>query len=144
MQNIVNSAPPIDPAELPSMLATLYSYESLFGPYAPQTLCLMAQVGDACSQAGELEYARHLLERVVRDVGRHLAQDHDLRLRAIATLRDIFIAQRDYRRAGMVVNELLECQVRLVGADHPEALATRANLALILLQQVSSDSNRAA
>jgi hypothetical protein len=144
MHNVVNSARPIDRAELPSMLATLCSYESLFGPYAPQTLCLMAQVGDACSQAGEFDYARRLLERVVRDAGRYLGRNHNLRLRAIATLRDVLVAQRDYERAAMVLNELLQCQVQLLGDDHPETLETRANLALILLEQVSSDSNRAA
>jgi hypothetical protein len=144
MQYAAGTARPADPADLPSMLATLCSYEGLFGPYAPQTLCLMAQVGNACSQAGEFEYARYLLEKVVRDVGRYLGQDHNLRLRAIAALRDIFVAQRDYKRAGMILEQLLERQIHLLGGDHPETAATRASLALILLEQLSSDSNRAA
>jgi hypothetical protein len=129
---------------LASMFATLCSYESLFGPYHPQTFCLMIQVAEACSQAGEFDHARPLLERVVRDAGRYLGRDHNLRLRAIAALRDVSIAQRDYERAGMALTELLECQVELLGEDHPETLETRANLTLILLEQVSSDSHRAA
>ena len=53
---------PIEPADLPSMLATLYSYESWLGPYHPQTLRLMAQVAIGYWQAGEAAYARPLLE----------------------------------------------------------------------------------
>ena len=44
----------IDHTELPSMLATLCSYENLFGPYHPQTLRLMAEVANAYWQVGEL------------------------------------------------------------------------------------------
>jgi hypothetical protein len=80
----------IDHTELPSMLATLCSYENLFGPYHPQTLRLMAEVANAYWQAGELGHARPLLERAVGDLGRYLGTEHHLRLRAIATLRDLF------------------------------------------------------
>jgi tetratricopeptide repeat protein len=142
MQPLFTPTKPIDRTALPGMLATLCSYESLFGPYHPQTLCLMTQVANAYSQAGEFDCARPLLERAVRDVGRYLGRDHDLRLRAIVTLRDLFIAQRDYERAGVVQNELLECQTQRLGAYHPETLATRDQLGMILLEQVSCDSNR--
>ena len=106
------------------MLATLCSYESWFGPYHPQTLGLMTQVAIACLHAGELDYARPLLERAVGDLGRHLGRDHDLRLRAIASLRDLFIAQGDYERAGAVQVEIFECQIQRLGNDHPKTLAT--------------------
>jgi hypothetical protein len=130
--------------ELPSMFATLCSYECLFGPYHPQTLGLMTQVAAACALAGEFDQARRLLEKVVRDVERFLGRGHDMRLTAIAALRDLFIAQRDYEQAGALQSELLECQSQRVGDDHPDTLETRANLASLLLQQVSSDSGRAA
>jgi hypothetical protein len=121
--------------ELSSMLATLCSYESWFGPYHPQTLHLMTQVAIAYWQAGEPQ-ARPLLERAVRDLGRHLGADHDLRLRAIATLRDLFIAQCDYEKAASAQKEILECQIQRLGNDHPETLAARADLARILLDSV--------
>jgi len=133
---------PTDRTELPGMLATLCSYEGWLGPYHPQTLCLMAQVANAYWQAGQLDHARPLLERVARDVNRSLGRDHDLRLRAIATLRDLFVAQRDYERAGAAQSELLECQMQRLGSDHPETLATRAKLAMILLEKVSAYSSR--
>jgi hypothetical protein len=56
--------------ELPSMVATLFSYENWFGPYHPVTLSLMAQVAFACWQAGELRRAYPLLERVVKGMDR--------------------------------------------------------------------------
>jgi hypothetical protein len=128
------SAIPIDRAELPSMLATLASYEGWLGPYHPQTLCLMAQIAFAYWQAGELDHARPLLERVVRDVGRHLGWDHDLRLQAIAALRDLLVARQDYERARAVQHELLECQIRHLGRNHPETLAT------MLLENVAGEA----
>jgi hypothetical protein len=115
------------------MLATLCSYESWFGPYHPQTLRLMAQVAIAYWHAGEPGLARPLLEQAVRDLGRHLGADHDLRLLAIATLRDLFVEQRDYEKAAAVQKELLESQTQRLGGDHPETLATRAHLAKLLL-----------
>jgi len=110
MQTATTTATRIDRAELPGMLATLCSYENWFGPYHPQTLCLMTQVAIAYWQAGEPQ-ARPLLERVVRDLGRHLGADHALRLRAPAALGDLLAAECDYERAASVQREL-ECQTQ--------------------------------
>jgi Tetratricopeptide repeat len=122
------------------MLATLCSYESWLGPYHLQTLGLMAQIAVTYWQAGEPHRARPLLERVVRDVGRYFGRDHDLRLEAIVNLRDLLVAHQDYERAGAIQRELLECQVRRFGRDHPETLAARDNLAMILLKNVACNS----
>jgi hypothetical protein len=137
MNSATSSAIPIEQTEIPSMLATLCSYESWFGPYHPQTLHLMTQVGIAFWQVGEPSHAQLLLERAILDLERHVAPDNDLRLRAIAALRDLFIAQGDYERAASVQRELLECQVRRLGSDHPETLAARDNLAKLSFGQVS-------
>jgi len=115
------------------MLATLCSYEGRFGPYHPHTLRLMAQVGMACRQAGELGVARPLLERVVRDADHCLGREHEVRLLAIAALRDVFAEQGDYLKAASVQKELLDCQIRKLGSDHPDTLRTRAGLATMLL-----------
>jgi hypothetical protein len=124
------------------MVATLCWYDSFFGPYHPQTLCLMAQVAFAYWQVGEPDHARPMLERAVKDLGRFLGREDGIRLRAIATLRDLLVAQDDYERAGALQNELLECQIQSLGSDHPDTLATRANFAMILLENVSCDSTR--
>jgi hypothetical protein len=75
--------------ELPGMLATLCHYDSWLGPYHPQTLNLMVQVGEMYYLAGRPGSARLWLERAARDIGRHLGQNHDLRLRVMAVLRDL-------------------------------------------------------
>jgi hypothetical protein len=140
MQTTTISAAPIARTELPSMLATLCHYESQFGPYHPHTLRFMAHVADAFWHAGELGHARPLSQRVIKDVGRCLSRDHEVRLQAITSLRDILLVQGDYESAAAVQRELLECQIQRLGSDHPETLATRAGLAIMLLEQVPSDS----
>jgi len=142
MQTTTISAAPIDRAELPGMLATLCYYESRFGPYHPHTLRLMGQVADAYWQAGELGHARPLLQRVIKDVGRCISRDHEVRLKAITSLRDLLVVQGDFGSAAAVQRELLECQIQRLGSDHPETLATRAGLAMMLLEHVPSDSAR--
>jgi eukaryotic-like serine/threonine-protein kinase len=136
MQTATTSATSIDTAELPAMLATLCYYQDYFGPYHPQTLRLMTRVGIVYSQAGEQPAARALLERVVRDLARVLGADHELRLRAIAALRDLFAAQGDYERAVSVQKELLECQLSRLGSDHPETLQARAKLANLWVEEL--------
>ena len=126
------------------MLATLCSCEHILGPYHPQTLHLMTFIAIAHWQAGEYRQARVLLERAAGDLSRHLGRDHDLRLRALATLRDLLVAQGDYERAGAVQGELLECQIQRLVADHPETLATRASLATILMDEVRCQPSREA
>jgi hypothetical protein len=56
--------------ELPGMIATLASYDRMFGPVHIQTLALVRLVGERLPESGEPDLARHLLERVVRDVVR--------------------------------------------------------------------------
>ena len=123
----------IERNDLPSMLSTLCSYENLFGPYHPCTLRLTADAGLAFWHYGECAYARPLLERAVRDLGRYLGREHETRLRAIAGLRDLLLNEGDYERARAIQAELLECVRLRVGPDHPEALAARDDLATILL-----------
>jgi hypothetical protein len=97
----------IERNDLPSVLSTLCSYENLFGPYHPHTLRLMAEAGLAFWHYGECAYARPLLERAVRDLGRHLGREHEARLRAITALRDLLLSQCDYERARTVQIELV-------------------------------------
>ena len=140
MPSATESAAPIDEIELPSMMATLCSYESWLGPYHPQTLALTVQIAIAYWRVGEPNRARPLLERTIRDLGRHLGPGHDLRMWAMSALREILVAQRDYGRAGEVQGEILECRIQCLGREHPETLAARADLAMILLQQINADT----
>jgi hypothetical protein len=58
------------------MVATLCCYENQFGPYHPITLRLMTEVGVEYARQGELDKARSLLERAVRDLARFLGAGH--------------------------------------------------------------------
>lgn len=122
------------------MLATLSSYEDLFGPYHPNTLRLLTEAGVACWRCRETEYARRLLERAVGDIGRHLSLEHEARVRALATLRHLLVEQCDYERAGVVQRELFDCQVARLGEGHPETIAARESLADLLLRSAGASS----
>jgi Tetratricopeptide repeat len=124
----------LDRTELPGMLATLLSYESLFGPNHPQTLHLMMEVGIALCRLRQFDHARPLLERGTRDLERVLGRNHDWRLRILGALRDLFVQQADYPRAAAVQKELLHCRSERFGMEHPETVATRADLGTILFK----------
>jgi hypothetical protein len=75
-------------AEIPSMMATLCSYENCFGPYHPQTLALMTEVAAAFWRNGDARLARRLLERVIASV----APECEMRARAFGLLSEILLA----------------------------------------------------
>ena len=102
-------------------------------PYHPHTLRFLAEVAGAYWVHGELALARTLLERAVRDLGRHLGRGHDVRLRALARLRDLLIEQGEHAHAFAVQRELVDCCTERFGAEHPETLAARAELAAAFL-----------
>jgi len=124
----------VEASDLPAIRATLCSYENWFGPYHPNTLRLMLEAGIAHSEHGELGTARRLLERSIRDLGRTLGWEHDVRLRAMGALQEVCARQGDWARAAVAQRELLECQTRRFGGDHPETVRARAELGSILLE----------
>ncbi len=101
------------PCELSSMLATLCSYEERFGPYHPQTLILMAQLGVAYWQAGQSDHARPLLERAARDLARKFGRDCEAQLRVLTALRNLYSTERDSDQAAVIRRELCELQKRM-------------------------------
>jgi hypothetical protein len=121
--------------QIPSMMATLCSYENCFGPYHPQTLGLMTQVAAACWQHGDRAIARRLLERAIAD----LQRDCEARVRAIGMLRDLLLEQGDLAKAAGVQRELLESQIVRLGEDHGDVKAARARLATILFASAGPD-----
>jgi hypothetical protein len=118
-----------DAVDLPAMLATLGSYDNVFGPRHSQTLTLAAHIAEVVLGLGQTQAARTLLERVVRDLNR----THATRISALRTLRDLCIEQADTAKAAAVQNEISECWMLLAGSDAPETVAARADLEALLM-----------
>lgn len=116
------------------MLGTLCFCENWLGPYHPQTLRLMVEAGIACSGNGDQERARCLLTRASRDLSRALGPSHELRTRAIAGLRDLFVQMAEWERAAEVQRDLVQCQTLRFGPDHLQTHFARTDLGNLLLK----------
>lgn len=110
------------------MLATLCSYEGLFGPHHPQTLVLTTVLGEALCASGDRALGKRLLERAVLDLTKHHGRHHVVRLRALRAWSIVLRQDGDWSAALPVQRELLDCQTHLLGPDHPEAIACRNDL----------------
>jgi hypothetical protein len=116
-------------ADLPAMLATLGSYEHMFGPRHVQTLSLAAHVAEVLRGLGQPQTARTLLERVVRDLNR----THSTRVSALRALRDLLLEQADIPKAIAVQTEISECWALLAGPDAAQTITARADLGTLLM-----------
>src|SRR5579872_1505364 len=96
-------------SELPSMIATLNSYESMFGPYHVQTLALTVQIARVLWSVGETQAAQQLSERSAKCLARGSDHASALRVLALTTLRDLFLDQGDSVKAIAVQREVVEC-----------------------------------
>jgi hypothetical protein len=119
-----------DAVDLPAMLATLGSYDHLFGPRHVQTLSLAAHIAEVLRGLGQPQTARSLLERVVRDLNR----THTTRVSALTALRDLLLEQAEIPKAIAVQTEISECWMLLAGPDAPETIAARADLDTLLMR----------
>jgi hypothetical protein len=122
----------IDGAEavdLPAMLATLGSYDHMFGPRHVQTLSLAAHIAEVLRRLGQPQTARTLLERVVRDLNR----THAIRVSALRTLRDVVWEQADFAKAIAVQTEITECWAIIAGLEAPETITAREDLGTLVM-----------
>src|SRR5579863_3046855 len=117
-------------SDLPGMIATLNSYESMFGPYHLQTLALAVQVARVLWSVGDVETAQRLSEHSVKYLARGGDQVNFLRMSALTTLRDSLLKQGDSEKAVAVQKEIVEY---LAGQDVPEAARERSELARMLM-----------
>jgi hypothetical protein len=96
-------------ADLPAMVATLGSYDSLFGPRHIRTLSLAAHIAEVLRDLGERQAALSLLERVVRDLNQTVDRTHATRISALGALRDLLIDECETTRANALQIEISEC-----------------------------------
>jgi len=119
-----------DANQIQGMLATLASYEGMFGPYHPQTLALTTALGVALYSSGRPIEGRQLLERAAGDLSKHHGKHHPVRIRALEALSGILCQEGDWKAALPVQRELIECA--------PECLAAQAELTRTLSALISS------
>src|ERR1700690_2305266 len=96
----------IDDNLVPSLTATLASYDHFFGPNHPQTLTVMAHLGRALWLAGDTEHSRMLLERAAHALSKTLPPAHPARLLALSTLGEILLEQGDLTEACLMQREV--------------------------------------
>lgn len=123
------------------MMATLASYEGLFGPYHPQTLAMTSVLAVALHASGSPEDGRRLLERAVVDLTKHHGRYHPIRIGALEKWSKLLCREQDWKAALPVQQELLDCRTHLLGEDHPESLAVRNDLYATLSLLADSSSS---
>jgi len=130
-------------SDLLSMLSTLQTYESAFGPYNLQTLALGVQIAPLLGAAGDSRGARLLLERAATN----LVRFHDgllpVRLRALELLRDQFLGDGEFESAVAVQRELVNCRERCRVAGDPLLASERAHLERLLMNYTPAVRDRA-
>jgi hypothetical protein len=125
--------PPTDSArDLPSMMATLNSYQGFFGPYHTQTLVMTTVLAEALCTAGNRVLGKRLLERAIGDHTKYHGRHHPARVRALEAWASLLRQDEDWKAALPVHQELLDCRNHAFGPDHPETLAARDNLSWTL------------
>jgi hypothetical protein len=115
-------------ADLPAMIATLSSYDRLFGPRHITTLSLAAHIAEVLWSLGEPQTAQSLLERVVRDLNQSVGRTNPTRVTALHSLRDLLLEQPDIPKAINVQTEIVECLVLVAGPGATQTLAARTKL----------------
>jgi len=118
--------------EIPSILATLASYEGMFGPYHPQTLAITTALAVALCASGHRADGKRLLERALADLTKHHGGHHPVRIRALQAWSQLLCQEQEWQAALPLQRELLECRTQLLGRDHPESLAARNDLSATL------------
>src|ERR1700722_8045579 len=118
--------------EIPSMMATLNSYQGFFGPYHTQTLIMTTVLAEALCTAGNRVLGKRLLERAIGDLTNYHGRHHPARVRALEAWSSLLRQDEDWKAALPVQQELLDCRNHALGPDHPETLAARDNLSWTL------------
>lgn len=96
------------PAPITAMLATLCSYEAMFGPYHPLTLGVATSLAVELCESGRREEGRRLLQRALLDLTRHHAAHHPVRLRALQAWSALLHQEGDSHAALTIQRELAD------------------------------------
>jgi len=100
------TTPAANPSQIPSIMATLVSYEGMFGPYHPHTLGLTTILAIALCESGRTEEGRPLLQRALLDLTKHHRRNHPARIRALQAWSDLLSENGDINAALIIQREL--------------------------------------
>ena len=121
------------PGQIPAMVATLASYEGMFGPYHVQTLSLRQLAGGYALRC-QAPHGREAAARTAR--GRISA---DIRgviilpgLRALEALSGCYARKMTGTRRYRAQRELLDCRPHLLGQEHMDSLAAMQHISIAL------------
>ena len=98
------------PSQIPSMMATLASYEGMFGPCHVQTLGLTTALAMALCATGRNQEGRPLLQRALLDITKHHGPRHPLRMRALEAWCELLRQEGDWTAALVIQRESRECR----------------------------------
>jgi fructose-1,6-bisphosphatase/sedoheptulose 1,7-bisphosphatase-like protein len=115
------------------MIATLGSYDRMFGPRHLTTLSLAAHIAEVLRGLGQPQTARSLLERVVRDLRQSAGRTHATRIAALRALKDLLVQQSDIAGAIAIQTEISECWMLVAGPGAPETIAAASELGELLM-----------
>ena len=100
------TSPAANLAHIPSMMATLASYEGMFGPYHAHTLSLTTTLAIALCTSGRADEGRPLLRRALLDLTKHHRRNHPVRIRALEAWSALLRENGDFDAALVIGREL--------------------------------------
>ncbi|HYA16602.1 MAG TPA: tetratricopeptide repeat protein [Bryobacteraceae bacterium] len=115
--------------EIEVLRGALDSYQDRFGPHHPLVLAVAERLALAWWRQGDAGRALELLDQTVQS----LPEDADSQLADLLDLVwKIFFEHGQFEPASRILEEVLERRVRAGGPFHPDSLAARGDLAIVL------------
>jgi len=118
-------------SEIYELMVEVESSTELNGPTHPQTVTAAKSLAIAFWQAGEIEQAIDLLDRVLGRLGLS-PPEQAMRADLLSTLAEIFFHQGHLDLAGDVQREVLELRLRELGPEDEKSLEAKGDLATVL------------
>jgi tetratricopeptide (TPR) repeat protein len=106
----------------------------LHGPDDPQTLAAAHNLAIAFWMAGEIDQALSVLDQVLAHLNSSFEPEYPLRIDVLSTFGEILFGQGHLELAGSIWREVLESRVRQSGANHPNSLEAKGDLATVLFE----------
>jgi tetratricopeptide (TPR) repeat protein len=118
--------------EIYGLMAALDRYTDLLGPSHLDTLDVASKLAIAFWCAGETGQAIGLLDQVLDRLSASSEPQHPMRIDVLTTLGEILFEQKHLEQAGAIWREVVAWRVRYSGANHPNSLEAKGDLAAVL------------